>query len=699
VKVKEDYEKCCQAKQLLGLTPGDTQKLEILQEEIELLNEVWRYLHKVWEPYESIKDTLIAAITNTKIKQIEMEATAVLNKIPHKLKTNEPFDKMKAKVGPGGSLLKMNKKISDLKEESMKPRHWKQLLSKLGLKVSQNEVTFNILWTADLNRNENTVRDILSVASGENVLEALLGGVKEHWGKFELELVRYQSKCNLIKGWDDLFTKLDEDMSNLSSMKISQYYKTFEEEIQQWDEKLQKVKLTMDTWIDVQKRWVYLEGIFMGSSDIKEMLSNEYTRFKGIDAEFTSLMKKVSAKPNMIEIMNIPGLHKTLERLSELLANVQKALGDYLETQRSAFARFYFVGDEDLLEIIGNSKDVAIVQRHFTKMYAGITSLKAEKVDGNELVLKMTSREGEIVDFKKPVNITEDSKINVWLTKVDNEMRFCLAANLESSIKEITALEEEAKDNINQELLRIIERYPAQVVLLGLQVLWSFKVETALINGGGEQLKTVENYVLNFLAVLAESVMANLQKDLRQKFEQAITDFVHQRDVVRILIRDNIVSNKVFAWLYFMRMIYYPKEQDILKKLLIQMANANFHYGFEYLGVGEKLVQTPLTDRCFLTLTQALHLRMGGAPFGPAGTGKTESVKALGAQLGRFVLVFNCDETFDFHAMGRIFIGLCQVGAWGCFDEFNRLEERMLSACSQQILVIQTGLRERLSKI
>ncbi len=104
------------------------------------------------------------------------------------------------------------------------------------------------------------------------------------------------------------------------------------------------------------------------------------------------------------------------------------------------------------------------------------------------------------------------------------------------------------------------------------------------------------------------------------------------------------------------------------------MANANFHYGFEYLGVGQKLVQTPLTDRCFLTLTQALHLRMGGAPFGPAGTGKTESVKALGAQLGRFVLVFNCDETFDFHAMGRIFIGLCQVGAWGCFDEFNRLE-------------------------
>lgn len=60
-------------------------------------------------------------------------------------------------------------------------------------------------------------------------------------------------------------------------------------------------------------------------------------------------MKKVSSKPNLIEIMNIPGLEKTLERLLELLDLVKKALGDYLETQRSVFARFYFVGDEDLL--------------------------------------------------------------------------------------------------------------------------------------------------------------------------------------------------------------------------------------------------------------------------------------------------------------------------------------------------------------
>jgi dynein heavy chain 1 len=174
---------------------------------------------------------------------------------------------------------------------------------------------------------------------------------------------------------------------------------------------------------------------------------------------------------------------------------------------------------------------------------------------------------------------------------------------------------------------------------------------------------------------------------------------VHQRDVLRSLISKKVLGSKSFEWLSQMRFYFDPKVTNSLNQLTILMANAKFHYGFEYLGVQDKLVQTPLTDRCYLTMTQALEARLGGSPFGPAGTGKTESVKALGNQLGRFTVVFNCDETFDFQAMGRIFVGLCQVGAWGCFDEFNRLEERMLSAVSQQIQTIQEALKDHQLKV
>lgn len=302
---------------------------------------------------------------------------------------------------------------------------------------------------------------------------------------------------------------------------------------------------------------MYLYGIFFGSSDIKDMLSNEFTRFKGIDSEFSSLMKKVAAKPSLLEVMNYPNLAKTLERLADMLANVQKALGDYLEKQRSQLARFYFVGDEDLLEIIGNSKDVAVVQRHFNKMYAGITTLRNSGQPDKDLVLEMSSREGESVLLRTPVNITEDPKINVWLTKVEHEMQVTLAVLLEELVQEITA------DDKSETLTGIIEKYPAQVVILGLEILWNGKVETHIAAG----LEPVLEYLLRLLATLAERVMTDMKLSLRQKFEQAITDYVHQRDVVRLLIRDGVHSEKEFSWQYYMRMVYFPKEQDVLKKL------------------------------------------------------------------------------------------------------------------------------------
>ncbi|XP_050563736.1 dynein heavy chain, cytoplasmic isoform X2 [Spodoptera frugiperda] len=689
-RLKDERDNVAKAKEALELHDTgnsiNNERMTVALEELQDLRGVWSSLSKIWTQIDDIREKPWLSVQPRKLRQ-QLEAMLnELKELPARLRMYDSYEYVRKLLQ---SYTKVNMLIVELKSDALKERHWRQLCRALKVDWSLSELTLGQVWDADLLHNEHTVKDVVSVAQGEMALEEFLKQVRESWQSYELDLINYQNKCKIIRGWDDLFNKVKEHINSVAAMKLSPYYKVFEEEALTWEEKLNRINALFDVWIDVQRRWVYLEGIFSGSADIKTLLPVETSRFQSISSEFLGLMKKVGKSPMVMDVLNIPGVQRSLERLADLLGKIQKALGEYLERERSSFPRFYFVGDEDLLEIIGNSKNIARLQKHFKKMFAGVAAIILN--DDNTVINGIASREGEEVYFTSPVSTIENPKINSWLSMVEREMRVTLACRLKDAVGDVKQFKDGNVDP--QKFIDWCDKYQAQIVVLAAQILWSEDVEAALASGGGEGLKRVLAHVENMLNILADSVLQEQPPLRRKKLEHLINEFVHKRTVTRRLIASDVNSPRSFEWLCEMRFYFDPRNNDVLQQLTIHMANAKFLYGFEYLGVQDRLVQTPLTDRCYLTMTQALEARLGGSPFGPAGTGKTESVKALGNQLGRFVLVFNCDETFDFQAMGRIFVGLCQVGAWGCFDEFNRLEERMLSAVSQQVQTIQEALK------
>lgn len=686
-QLREQAEMVSKAKEALDLPPSGGNMLLSMLEEVQDFKSVWANLKIIWDGLNDLRDQLWSSIQPRKLRQSLDKLIQMTKDMPSRMRQYAAFEHVQSVLR---GLLKVNPLLSDMRADAVKERHWINIFKALkpSKRYSPTSMTLGDVWDLQLGPSEVIIRDVLAQATGEMGLEEFLREVRDTWQNYMLDMVDYQQRCKLIKGWDELFAKCSENLNSLQAMRHSPYYKIFEEEASTWEERLTRVHVLFDVWIDVQREWVYLEGVFTGNADIKHLLPTESNRFNNINNEFMSVMRKVSKSPLVLDVLNIPGVQKSMERLADQLNKIQKALGEYLERERVSFPRFYFVGDEDLLEIIGNSSDTVRIAKHLRKMFAGISGLRTDEESN---ILGVSSREGEQVTLSKPISLTKTPKVNEWLGLLEQNMRETLADSLVKAVNDFDTVASGESTEASA-LETFIVEYPAQIVVLATQICWTKWVDSAL-NDGGAPLQKLFDRQVELLDMLAAAVLGDLDVLYRKKCEHLITEFVHQRDVIEKLVKAGADSNTHYLWLLQMRYAHEP-ERSPADSVQIKMANADLAYGFEYLGAPDRLVRTPLTDRCFLTLTQALCQRLGGSPYGPAGTGKTESVKALGLQLGRFTLVFNCDDTFDFQAMTRIFLGLSQVGAWGCFDEFNRLEERILSAVSQQVQNIQLGLRK-----
>uniref|UniRef100_A0A8D1UT23 AAA+ ATPase domain-containing protein n=1 Tax=Sus scrofa TaxID=9823 RepID=A0A8D1UT23_PIG len=577
--------------------------------------------------------------------------------------------------------------VAELQNPAVRERHWRQLMQATGVSFTMDEgTTLAHLLQLQLHHFEDEVRGIVDKAVKEMGMEKILEELQTTWVGMEFQYEPHpRTRVPLLRSDEDLIEVLEDNQVQLQTLMMSKYIAFFLEEVSGWQKKLSTADAVISIWFDVQRTWSHLESIFIGSEDIRAQLPQDSARFEGIDIDFKQIAYDAQKTPNVVEATNKSGLYEKLEDIQSRLYLCEKALAEYLDTKRLAFPRFYFLSSSDLLDILSNGTAPQQVQRHLSKLFDNMAKMQFQ-LDASEkptkISLGMYSKEGEYVAFSEPCDCS--GQVEIWLNHVLAHMKATVRHEMTEGV---TAYEEKPRE-------QWLFDYPAQVALTCTQIWWTTEVGMAfarLEEGYENAMKDYYKKQVAQLKTLITLLLGQLCKGDRQKIMTICTIDVHARDVVAKMIAQKVDSAQAFLWLSQLR----HRWDDEAKHCFANICDAQFLYSYEYLGNTPRLVITPLTDRCYITLTQSLHLTMSGAPSGPAGTGKTETTKDLGRALGIMVYVFNCSEQMDYKSCGNIYKGLAQTGAWGCFDEFNRISVEVLSVVAVQVKSIQDAIRDK----
>ncbi|CAO2643767.1 Dynein axonemal heavy chain 2 [Lemmus lemmus] len=660
--------------------------LQNLEKELDALQQVWE-ITRDWE--ESWNQWKTGCFLTLQTEAMESMAHGLFRRLTrlakeYKDRNWEIIEVTRSKIEQFKRTMPL---ISDLRNPALRERHWDQVKDEVQREFDQESESFTLEQIVQLGMDQHVekIAEISASATKELAIEVGLQNIARTWDVTQLDIVPYKDKGHhRLRGTEEVFQALEDNQVALSTMKASRFVKAFEKDVDHWERCLSLILEVIEMVLTVQRQWMYLENIFLGE-DIRKQLPNESALFDQVNNNWKTIMDRMSKDNNALRSTHYPDLLETLIGMNTILEDIQKSLDMYLETKRHIFPRFYFLSNDDLLEILGQSRNPEAVQPHLKKCFDNIKLLKIQKVGSSSSkweAVGMFSGDGEYIDFLHPVLL--EGPVESWLGDVERAMRMTLRDLLRNCRLAL-------KKFLNKRD-KWVKEWAGQVVITASQIQWTADVTKCLMTAKERSDKKILK--VSILNKYSEAIRGNLTKIMRLKIVALVTIEIHARDVLEKLYKSGLMDVNAFDWLSQLR-FYWEKDVD---DCIIRQTNTQFQYGYEYLGNSGRLVITPLTDRCYMTLTTALHLHRGGSPKGPAGTGKTETVKDLGKALGIYVIVVNCSEGLDYKSMGRMYSGLAQTGAWGCFDEFNRINIEVLSVVAQQILSILSALTANLTR-
>lgn len=568
----------------------------------------------------------------------------------------------------------------------MRQQNWIALFKATGNPPSQyhENITINELSKLGILKAKDKIAEITHTSRGEYEIFSQFEKVSSEWQKVQMPFVEvaFRTEDTLKLGnIKPVISIINSNINTYTQMFLNPFVGTIKDEIIKELSELEYHSHVLEAWSAFQSNWNVLSSLF-SSEETRQALPHQNNRIISVQRKWIPIGKHALKDTRVVAACNYPQLQSVLEEMNQTLESVLSSLGKFLDTKRTLMPRLYFLSNEDTLSFLStNSYDV--LAPILCKLFMGVAKLdvhesEASRSDQSSFyhniqrmkIYGLIGEDGSTITFQRHIscNMPQEN----WMKQLLDAMKATVHDLIANNIGTCNGPQ-------LSEWFTSLPSYISYIVLNATFCREVSDIVKVLENNqdAAIEYKQITKQRIEDAATTYNTISSPV---IRNKLSLLLTTLIGFRDRFESLLSVKGGINQT-EWQQTLRFVY----SQTSATLKLEFAGVSWDHEYEYYGQVPRVIHSASIDSALHSTVHSMANGYTPIIIGHGSCGKTEILRHLAANFGKYLYIFYPSTTDNDILIGRAAIGTASSGAWCVISDIDTMPHHVLSVLHDTI--------------